>query len=93
VYDRFNLVEVTIDGEDRPAVSGALVCEGDDDRIYGWLDRFRADEPGSRYDMRAVTGSRHLIAARIECTAVSFLPARTEFEVIGEMEIAKLGQG
>ena len=90
MYDRFNLVDVTIDGEDRPTVSGALVREEDDEHISGWLERFRADDVGSTYDLRAVTGSRHLIAARIECTDVSFLPARTEFEVVGKPEITQL---
>jgi len=88
--ERYSLVEVTIDGEARPTVTGVVIRERGQSRIYGWLDRFRADPPPSEHDLRALTMSGELLDCRISTTAVTERPTRTEFEVRGDLQLARL---
>jgi len=88
--ERYSLVEVTIDGEARPTVTGVVIRERGRSRIYGWLDRFRGDAPPGEHDLRALTMSGELLDCRVATTAVSAQPARTEFEVRGDLEVARL---
>jgi len=88
--DRYSLVDVAIDGETRTAVSGVLTRERGRRRAHGWLDRFSPDDVPSEYDLRALTSSGHLLTCRIVCVSASSSPARTEFEVVGELDISKL---
>ena len=89
--ERFSLIEVAIDGETQTAVTGVLTSEGSQSRARGWLDGLSLDCVSSKRDLRAATSSGHQVACPIRCTSISSSPARTEFDVVGEVEISKLG--